>query len=333
LLRKRRNFWRLGIPILLALHAQAQPRSIIIDTDAGSDDLMAIAFLLAHPSVNIEAITTANGLAHVDAGARNIIRLLELGGRRNVPVFAGRNAPLRGDAEFPAPWRKTSDELPGVTLPAAARQPEPKPAAAYFLQRLKDHSHPVRILALGPLTNLAEAFQRDPSIAGTIRELVIMGGALKVPGNLGDGDVFKTNNKTAEWNIFVDPLAARIVFRSGISIRLIPLDATNKVPIDLAFLREFQSSAKSPLAKFVAQVLETDRKFIEDGYFYAWDPLAAVALLHPGVVRTSPLHIDVRQDPPEDGRTVQAPGRANTEVAVDADREGFLKIFREAFEK
>ena len=145
--------------------------------------------------------------------------------------------------------------------------------------------------------------------------------------------VFKTNNKTAEWNIFVDPLAAHVVFRAGIPIRLIPLDATNKVPINIAFLRDFQSAAKSPLAKFVGQVLETDRKFIEDGYFYAWDPLAAVALLHPGVVKISRMHLDVRQDPPEDGRTVQTPGRANTDAALDADAIAFRKIFREAFEK
>jgi pyrimidine-specific ribonucleoside hydrolase len=328
----RRSFL-VSILVVLGVTAQDQTNSIIIDTDAGSDDLMAIAFLLAHPSVHIEAITVANGLAHVDAGASNIVRLLELSGRKDVPVFAGRSTPLRGTAEFPAEWRKTSDELPGVTLPTVARQPEPKRAAEYFLQRLKGRSNPVRILALGPLTNLAEALKRDPSIAGTILEIVIMGGAIAVPGNLGDGGVFKTNNKTAEWNIFVDPLAAWIVFHSRIPIRLIPLDATNKVPIDLAFLREFESGAKSPLAKFVAQVLETDRKFIEDGYFYAWDPLAAVALLHPGVVKMSRMRVDVRQDPPEDGRTVQTPGRPNAEVALDADGIAFRKVFREAFEK
>ena len=82
-----------------------------------------------------------------------------------------------------------------------------------------------------------------------------MGGAIQVPGNLGDGGVFQTNNKTAEWNIFVDPLAARIVFRSRIPILLVPLDATNKVPIDLAFLREFQAHAVSPLGRVAAQVL------------------------------------------------------------------------------
>jgi inosine-uridine nucleoside N-ribohydrolase len=311
----------------------AQPNRILIDTDAGSDDLMAIAFLLAHPAVRIEAITVANGLAHVDAGARNVVRLLELAGRSDLPVFAGRSTPLRGSAEFPSEWRRISDDLPGVNLPARSRQPESRRAADFLVERLKDNNRPVRILALGPLTNLAEALQRAPTIVHTIEEIVIMGGAVRVPGNLGDGGVFKTSNKTAEWNIFVDPLAARIVFRSGVKLRLIPLDATNTVPIGVAFLRDFESNAHSPLGRFVAQVLETDRQMIEQGYFYAWDPLAAIALLHPGVVKTVPLHIDIRQDPPEEGRTLQTPGRSNAAVALDADGVMFRKLFLEAFGK
>ena len=324
---------RLILPLLAFSFAAAAQHPILIDTDAGTDDLMAIAFLASEPSIRIDAVTVVNGLAHPDAGAKNVIRLLDLAGRKNIPVFAGRDTPLQGKAEFPAEWRKTSDDLPGVTLPAPSRQPESKPAADYLIERLRDQSRPVRILALGPLTNLAEALKREPSVAGAIEELVIMGGALRVPGNLGDGGLFKTNNTTAEWNIFVDPLAARIVFRSGVPIRLIPLDATNKVLVDPAFLAKFQSGARSPLARIVAQVLETDRAFIQAGYFYAWDPLAAVALLHPAVVKTTNLHIDIRQDGPEEGRTVQTPGRPNARVAVDADGAAWRKLFLEALDR
>ena len=321
---------RLVLPVCLALAVQAQ-QPTLIDTDAGTDDLMAIAFLVSNPDVRIEAITVVNGLAHPDAGARNIIRLLDLAGRRDIPVFAGRSAPLQGKAEFPVEWRKISDELPGVALPAPSRRPESKRAADYLIERLRDQTRPVRVLALGPLTNLAEALKRQPSLTGSITELVIMGGALHVPGNLGDGDIFKTNNTTSEWNMFVDPLAARIVFRSGVPIRLIPLDATNKVPVDVAFLAKFQAGVRSPLARAVSQVLESDRAFIQAGFFYAWDPLAAVALLHPAVVKTTNLHIEIRQDPPEEGRTVQTPGRPNARVALDADGPTWRKLFFEAF--
>ena len=309
----------------------AQP--VLIDTDAGSDDFMAIAFLLSHPSVRIEAITVANGMAHVEPGARNLVRLLELAGRREIPVFAGRSAPLRGKAEFPAEWRRISDELPGVMLPATSRQPVRRRAADYLIERLKNGRQPVRILALGPLTNLGEALQRDPSVAAGIQEIVIMGGAVRAPGNLTDGDVFHTANKTAEWNMFVDPWAARIVFRSGVHIRLIPLDATNKVPIGAEFLREFRSAVRSPLGKVVAQVLAADRQMIDQGYFYAWDPLAGVALLYPRIVKTSPLRIEIRQDSPEEGRTLQTSGRPNADVAMDADAAAFRKLFLEALAK
>jgi inosine-uridine nucleoside N-ribohydrolase len=316
---------------LFSALAQAQTPSIIIDTDAGSDDILAIAFLLSHPSVHIDAITIANGLAHVDAGARNLTRLVDLSGRTNLPVFAGRPNPLKGKAEFPREWRKISDDLPGVALPASSRPPAPKGAADFLVEYLKDQKHRVRILALGPLTNLAEALERQPSIAQSIQEIVIMGGAIQVPGNLGDGGVFKTDNKTAEWNIFVDPFAARIVFHSHIPIVLVPLDATNKVPIDLAFLREFQARAVSPLGRVAAQVLETDREMIQGKFFYAWDPLAAAALLQPEIIQSRRLHIDIVQDAPEDGRTVQTPGSPNADVAMDADAAKFLKIFLEAF--
>lgn len=319
--------------VLLTAAGQAQPPSIIVDTDAGSDDLLAISFLLSHPGVHMDAITVSNGLAHVDAGARNLARLVEVSGRTNLPVFAGRPTPLKGNAEFPREWRRIADELPGVALPTASRPPAQKSAADYLIEHLKDRKHRVRILALGPLTNLAEALQREPSVARSIQEIAIMGGAIQVPGNLGDGGAFQTPNKSAEWNIFVDPLAARIVFGSRIPILLIPLDATNKVPIDLRFLREFKAQAHSPLGRVAAQVLEADREVIQGGFFYAWDPLAAVALLHPEVIQSRRLHIDILQDAPEEGRTAQTPGSTNARVALDADAARFRKIFLQAFDK
>ncbi len=309
--------------------AWAQTTPILIDTDAGSDDFMAVALLLSHPSVTIDAITVVNGLAHVDAGARNMGRLLDLAGRGRVPVFAGRDKPLRGTAEFPAEWRRVADDLVGVELPTALRSAESKRAADYLVERLR-RGPPVRILALGPLTNLAEALERDHSITANIREIVIMGGAFKVPGNLGDGGVFHTKNTTAEWNIFVDPLAASIVFKSGVPIRMIGLDATNKVPIGSQFVREFEVKARSPLGRVAAGVLKADQETIDAGIFYAWDPLAAAALLKPALVKTVPFRIDVRQDPPEDGRTIAAPGKPNAQVAVDADAAAFRALFLES---
>jgi len=119
-------------PIVLALAtALAAQTPVIIDTDAGSDDLMAIAFLLSRKDVKVEAITVVDGLAHVPAGAKNILRALELAGAR-VPVHKGRETPLQRTSPFPAEWRQTSDSLPGVRLPVTRRTPEPQNAVDYL---------------------------------------------------------------------------------------------------------------------------------------------------------------------------------------------------------
>ena len=321
----------------IGLASQTPPRSsliqrtVIIDTDAGGDDLMAIAFLLSRPDIRVEAITIANGVAHVPAGGRNVLRLLELAGRRDVPVFLGKETPLSGDAEFPAVWRRNSDELPGVTLPEARRAVESRSAADYLSKRLADAAHPVQVLALGPLTNLAEAFSHSLRTTHVIRQLVIMGGAIRVSGNLGDGGVFKTDNSAAEWNMFIDPAAARIVFASGAPIRLIPLDATQRVPIDMALFEQFQSRASTPVARFVSQVLATDRDFIRQGFYFAWDPLAAVALANPAVATFKPMAVEVSDKQGEKGRTLEVKARrANAQLALDANALRFRDIFMTA---
>jgi pyrimidine-specific ribonucleoside hydrolase len=311
--------------ILASLFVKASP-PLIVDTDAGVDDYLAIAFLLSRGDVHIEAVCLANGLAHVDAAARNITRLLALGGHGDVPVYMGRPTPMTGNIAFPDEWRRTSDQLSGVQLADAGRSTERTGAAEYLSHRLEDRNHPARILALGPLTNLAQALERSPAVAKNVTELVIMGGAVRKPGNIDDGD-FKTDNTTAEWNFFVDPAAARIVFASGIPIRLIPLDATSKVPIDAKFLDEIQSSARTPLARFVAQVLASERDFVKQGFYYAWDPLAAVALVDRSVVSFTSLRLDIRQKAPESGRTVETSGKPNAEVAMDADAARFRSTF------
>ena len=320
-----------GFLLASLLHAQ-QSLPVIIDTDCGSDDLMAIAFLLGRKDVRIEAITVDDGLAHVRAGASNILRLLELGGHGDIPVFIGRETPMHGDRAFPDPWRQTSDTLlRDLTIPAAHHTGQARPASDYLAARLADRSRPVRILALGPLTNFGEALQTSPKVLNGL-EMVIMGGAIRVPGNLGDGGEFKTDNRTAEWNLFVDPYAASMVFASGARIRLVPLDATNRVPINAEFLRELQSKARSPLGRLVTGILDRERDLVDQGAMYAWDPLAAVALVAPSVAVMTPLAIEVKQNAPEDGRTAEVKGgRPNATAALEAVPAVFRKTFLAAF--
>lgn len=297
---------------------------LIIDTDAGSDDLLALAFLLSLPDVRIEAIAIGTGLAHAQAGARNVLRFLQLGGRADIPVYVGREDPLEGGRAFPAEWRTMTDELPGVDLPAAQRRPEATPAAEYLAARFAQSDQPFVLLALGGLTNVADALTAAPRTPAALRELVIMGGAVNVPGNLGD--VGERENTTAEWNFYVDADAARRVFESGVPIRMIPLDATNDVPLDRSYIAALQDTP-SPLARAVVQVLEMSGDFLDDGYYFAWDPLAAVALVDPAVVRSRSQRIAIVTEPPDVGRSIAVDGQPNAQVAYEADAERFRRWF------
>jgi inosine-uridine nucleoside N-ribohydrolase len=297
---------------LLALILMAAPPTpLIIDTDAGTDDLLAISYLLSRPDVHIEAITVVSGVAHVGPGAQNILRILEAAGRRDVAVYEGSATTPHA---FPEEWRKLADDLVGVDLPHAIRKPEPQPAVVFLKSRLRK---PCRVLALGPLTNVAAAL--GPGNA--IEQLVIMGGAVRVPGNVD-------NEKGAEWNIYADPQAAKKVFESGVHVKLIPLDATNHVPVDAAYLARFKREEHSPLGKIAAQILVTSQPLIEGHIFYAWDPLAAVALTNPEVVRTTLMSIAITAK----AATAEMKGASvNAEVALDADAALFQNLFLQAF--
>jgi inosine-uridine nucleoside N-ribohydrolase len=304
---------------------------VIVDTDAGIDDLLALAFLLGRRDVHIEAITVVNGLCHVPDGVTNVLRLLQLAGHQEIPVYAGSTAPLAGNATFPAAWRKDTDTLPGVTLPALTEKPQAESATSFLTRRLGDARRPVRILALGPLTNIGAVLRVESWGVQAIQEIVIMGGALNVAGNLGDGGYFITSNTTAEWNFYMDPLAASIVFSSGASIRLIPLDATIQVPIKTELLDALTTNGKTPLEKFAAEVLGTQKKSIAEGIYFAWDPLAAVALANSNVVSTTAMSISITEYGAQTGRSVATPLKPpNAQVAMTANAALFRRDFLEA---
>ncbi len=304
---------------------------VIVDTDGGIDDMLALAFLLGRRDVHIEAITIVNGLCHVSSGANNVLRLLQLAGHPEIPVYEGATAPLAGHAAFPESWRKDAETLPGVTLPTTTAKPQTQSASSFLMRRLADSKRPVRILALGPLTNLGAVLRVESWGVQAIGEIVIMGGAVNVPGNLGDGGYFKTDNKTAEWNFYLDPLAASIVFSSSAPIRLIPLDATQQVPITSEFLDKLAADAKTPLEKFAAEVLGVQKKLIAQGVYFAWDPLAAVALADPMAVSTIPMNISITEYGTETGRSVSVPSKMpNAQVATSANADLFRREFLEA---
>ncbi len=320
----------------LVVFPQAQRKPpVIVDTDAGIDDLMAIAYLLAGREVDLRAVTVVNGVAHVESGVRNILGLLQLAGRTDIPVFPGETRPLAGNTAFPELWRSVSDNPPGAEFPVAGRRPENRSAVDYLTKelRLPPGGASLRILALGPLTNIAKALNAKGGRVRGVRSIVIMGGAISVAGNLGDGGVFRTDNKTAEWNMYIDPLAASEVFASGVPIEMVPLDATNRVPVDAAFVSSFSKKAAGPLGRLVSQLFAGEQELVEQHVLYAWDPLAAVVLTHPGIASFLDQHVEIGRKPPAEGQTRVAQGRkSNARVALDADPAAFKRLFSAAFQ-
>lgn len=191
----------------------------------------------------------------------------------------------------------------------------------------------VTILALGPLTNLALALRRVGTHGVEPLRTVVMGGAIGVPGNLADGGAFRTDNTVAEWNFFSDPLAAREVIESPLRIEMIPLDATNRVRIDSCFVRALREGEDTPARKYVLRLLDAAKEWIDRGLYYAWDPLAAAAVVDPAVVTFSTLPMRVEVDSPSAGWSRPRENGREVRAALDASLSRFAATFDRALGK
>jgi pyrimidine-specific ribonucleoside hydrolase len=210
------------------------PKPVIFDTDMAHEDMFSALFLLSHPGVDVRAITVSGtGEAHCGPGISNALGLVAVSGHEDIPVACGKEMPLAGNHVFPADWRQAADEAYGVTIPAGGAASALN-ASDLIVDILQSSNERITIVAVGPLTNIAEAIQKSPEIRANIHEIYVMGGALKVEGNVGNSGV-GIQNEYAEWNIYIDPTAANIVFNSGIPIILVPLDATQHVPVTRNF--------------------------------------------------------------------------------------------------
>jgi inosine-uridine nucleoside N-ribohydrolase len=257
---------------------------------------------------------SGTGLVRCPGGARIALDLLALGGRDDVPVACGAELPLAAGNPPPDEWRRAADRLFGLALPRSSRRADAD--AVQLLRRAVDEAPAgPAVLELAPMTNLASALKAEPALAGRIRRIVAMGGAIDVPGNAPDLPLAETNARA-------DPLAARIVLRSGAPLTLVPLDATNRVPVTTfsaqALARYHYATPEATLASELVAATNMAR-----GGSFFWDPLAAVALTRPGLVRTAPRKLDVVTSGDAAGRTIAAAGGATTDVVSAVDRVGF----------
>ncbi len=293
-------------------------RPVLIDTDVAPDDLVAIALLLASPSVEVSAITVSGtGEAHCHGGVDVVLGLLERLDAPVIDVACGRETPIAGDRAFPEDWRTHADGGSGLELPSTSRQPFAGDAVQLIAETAAE-ADGLRILTLGPMTNVADALATKPALADQVESVYAMGGALFVPGNVSfAGPPEKT---VAEWNVYVDPTSVQAVIDSGVAARLISLDGTSHVPLTKEFAARVQEEATGPGALVLAELL-AEHPFMADGTYFLWDPLAAALAARYPLGSFSPARVDVEEaDGPEVGFTRPVDGTPNVEYLSAVDR-------------
>jgi pyrimidine-specific ribonucleoside hydrolase len=245
-------------------------RHVVFDTDLAFDDIMALLYLLQRDDVTIDAVTiTGTGEAHCDPGVRNAQGLLALGGSPDTPVACGRETPLQGTNAFPDEWRTAVDDLSMLDLPATDGVGDPRGATQLLLDTLDGNA---TLITLGPLTNVAEALRADPALAERVPEFVAMAGAVDVGGN--------TPNGVAEYNVWVDPLAAKEVI-AGMDVTLVPLDATEDVPFTSFFVDALDQHLATPEAEAVRAIIASNEPIFTQGGYQFWDTLATALVFQP----------------------------------------------------
>ncbi len=304
-------------------------RKIIIDTDPGQDDAVAILLALASPELEVLGITCVAGNVPLALTSLNARKVCELAGRPDVKVFAGCEAPLMRPL-VTAEHVHGKTGLDGVELPAPQMPLQQAHAVDFLIETLRSEpAGSVTLCPLGPLTNIALALRKAPDIAGRVQEIVLMGGAYFEVGNI---------TPAAEFNIYVDPEAADIVFRSGISITLMPLDLTHKALVTAGRVAAFRA-----LGNRVGEVVAGWTDFFErfDKAKYGsegaplHDPTVIGWLLAPGLY--SGRHINVEIETRSDltrgmtvadwwGVTARAP---NATFMGEIDAEGFFALLTE----
>jgi len=261
------------------------PSRVIIDTDPGVDDALALLLAMRSPELTIEGITPVAGNVPLELTLPNALRLVEIAGRTDIPVAAGARVPLVRRL-VTAQYAHGENGLGGAVFPDPTTKPVAEPAAEFIRRVVRKYPHEVTLITIGPLTNVATALNSDPGLAGLIRGLTIMGGSLS-GGNI---------TPAAEFNVYVDPEAARIVFQSGIPITMVGLDVTRKTSLTEDHIRTLEA-AQNPSAQAAAKIGRNaihnnrERGFLVGPNMH--DSLAVAAFLDPAILKWQEFYVDV----------------------------------------
>ena len=291
---------------------------VLIDTDPGIDDALALLFAWNCPEIQVETITTVAGNVTMEAASQNLLRLLAL--RRPAPrpiVAAGATGPL-ARALTTATRFHGEDGLGDLPdWPAVERMPASPDAVEAILAAVRRHERALTIVALGPLTNLALALKEDAATVGRAGRIVAMGGAVDVPGNV---------TPTAEFNMYVDPEAAHRVLAAGLPLEIVPLDVTRQAVLPRAGMRATLARAPGALASRIQGFCERGFRISHsDGEqgMALHDPLAVGLALDPSLAAWEPVRLAIGPD----GETLRTSGPANCRFAKRVESDRFIRLF------
>ena len=231
-------------------------RRVIIDTDPGIDDTAAIFFALASGVLQVELLTTVFGNVAVEQATRNALTILEVAGRADIPVYQGAGRPLNGDTPIYAPRIHGANGLGDVAVDPPRASAASGRAAERLVQAVLAAPGEITLLAIGPLTNVALALSLEPSMAGALQQLILMGGAVRTPGNI---------SAVASANIFNDAEAAAIVYRSGAPLVQIGLDVCRPTVITHAHLDRLRGAGNA-MTTFLTSITPVIQAFYRQTY-------------------------------------------------------------------
>jgi purine nucleosidase len=264
--------------------AQAAPRRVIIDTDPGTDDALAILLALNSPELKVEALSVVAGNVVAKQGLENALKLVSLAGRCDIPVAGGAQHPLAQKLITAEYWHGKNG-LADIELPPSNCKADSRFGPDLIIELVHKYPHEITLVPIGPLTNIALAVSKDPSIVGLVKDIVIMG------GSISGGNV----TAVAEANIYNDPEAAEIVFGAGWVVTMIGSDVGEKTLMTRKHVTELQSS-HGPQSDLVSGIAEFYLGRAEkNGYSGAamYDPLAVGAVIDPSLVKLQEMHVDV----------------------------------------
>ncbi len=298
---------------------------LIIDTDPGVDDALAILYAAADPEIELLGLTTVFGNVTVEQATRNALHLVDRIGR-DVPVAQGAGKPRLLPPFVPSHHVHGPEGFGSLAAPQPRRAPHAESAAEFLCRSVREHPGEVVICPIGPITNIADAMDMDPAFAANVREIVVMGGAVDAPGNV---------TPFAEANTYHDPHALDVVLASGAPVTMVGLDVTLKVLLTETDF-DFVAAGNGPNGSFLKDI----SRFYLDFYKSIGltgcglhDPMTLIAARYPELFSSERTSLTVDTDGPAIGKTRRANGRPEVNVLLDCDAEAIKAHFLAAVTK